>query len=87
MDGKRISDLEQVVIESVLEFVTIKDYKEEVNCKGIWRKKISNGGTIHSFIIYSFHNEYLLCTRKSPQGDFDKQGKISDLQHIPLKCK
>ena len=35
MDGKRISDLEQVVIESVLEFVTIKDYKEEVNCKGI----------------------------------------------------
>ena len=34
MDGKRIADLEQVVIESVLEFVTIKDYKEEVNCKG-----------------------------------------------------
>ena len=33
MDGKRIADLEQVVIESVLEFVTIKDYKEEVNCK------------------------------------------------------
>lgn len=29
MDGKRISDLEQVVIESVLEFVTIKDYKEK----------------------------------------------------------
>lgn len=35
MDGKQIADLEQVVIESVLEFVTIKDYKEEVNCKGI----------------------------------------------------
>ena len=81
MDGKWIADLEQVVIESVLEFVTIKDYKEEVNCKGIWRKKISNGGrgTIHSFIIYSFHMEHRLCTRKCPQGEFNKQGKISDL--------
>lgn len=87
MDGKRIADLEQVVIESVLEFVTIKDYKEEVNCKGIWRKKISTRGTIHSFIIYSFHMEHLLCNRKCPQGDFNKQGKISDLQHIPLKRK
>lgn len=52
MDGKRISDLEQVVIESVLEFVTIKDYKEEVNCKGIWRKKIQTGD--HSFIHHLF---------------------------------
>lgn len=30
---------------------------------------------------------YLFMYQEVSPGDFDKQGKISDLQHIPLKCK
>lgn len=94
MDGEGIANLEEEVREGFLEFVTIKDYNEEVNCKDIWGKMISNRGIshsfVHSFIIHSFNMEHLLCARNysRSQGYCEKQDKISDLQeHIPLKCK
>lgn len=35
MDGEGIANLDEEVREGFLEFVTIKDYNEEVNCKDI----------------------------------------------------
>ena len=35
MDGEGIANLEDEVREGFLEFVTTKDYSEEVNCKDI----------------------------------------------------
>ena len=53
MDGKWIADLEQVVIESVLEFVTIKDYKEEVTVRASEGRRSQMWGD-HSLIHHLF---------------------------------
>lgn len=92
MDRERTADLQEVVREGFLDFVTIKNYNEEVNSKNIWGKKISNRGNKHLFIIYSFTHSFNMehgswarqCSR--PQGDCDKQDEFLQ-KHVSLKCK
>lgn len=57
--GGRITDLREEVREGFPEFVTIKDPDEEMKCKDIWEKSISDRGNIHSFNM-----EHLLCARQ-----------------------
>lgn len=92
MDRERTAYLQEVVREGFLDFVTIKNYNEAVNCKNIWGKKISNRGNKHLFIIYSFTHSFNIehgsWARQSsrPQGDCDKQDEFLQ-KHVSLKCK
>lgn len=78
MDGEGTANLEEVVREGLLEFVTIKNYNEEVNCTNNWGKRISNRENKHSFIHHSFHMQNISRARQCsrPQGYCDKQDEF-----------